>query len=149
MHQVGFIYKIIQGFSVNKTSKIVSMTLIMMKCVTRSHRKCITCMGLHSNTVKRNFTEVSEQLTVRNAGPYFKMLTETELIILNLYIWDVNYCKEIMMMLMTTTMIIEFAFRNYKIKACVENNTTAPNQNITDYFTPKLRWIHLVKLNNL
>jgi len=31
----------------------------------------------------------------------------------------------------------------------MENNTPAPNQNITDYFTPKLRWIPLVKLNDL
>jgi hypothetical protein len=71
-------------------------------------------MGLHSNTVKINFTEASEQLTARITGSPFKMLTETELIILNLDIWNVNYCKEIMMMLMTTTMIIEFAFRNYR-----------------------------------
>lgn len=127
-----------------------------MKCVTRSHRKCITCTGLHSNTVKFNFTEVSEQLDARNTCTSFKMLTETESIILNLDIWDVNYCKDIMMMLMTTTMTIEFAFRNYRRreshvqdKGLYGNNTTAPNQNITDYFTPKLRWIPLVKLNDL
>jgi hypothetical protein len=60
------------------------------------------------------------------------------------------------MMLMTTSMTIEFAFRNYRRresyvqdKGLYGNNTTAPNQNITDYFTPKLRWIPLVKLNYL
>jgi len=41
-------------------------------------------MGLHSNTVKLKFTEVLEQLTARNTGPSFKMLTETEPIVLNL-----------------------------------------------------------------
>jgi len=127
-----------------------------MQCVTRSHRQCITCIGLHSNTVKFNFTEVSEQLTARNSGTSLKMLTETELIILNLDIWDVNYCAEITMMLMTTTMTIELALRNYRRsdsyvqdKGQYGNNTTAPHQNITDYFTPKLRRIRLVKLNDL
>jgi hypothetical protein len=65
----------------------------MIKCVIRRHRKYITCVGLQSNTVKFNFTEVSEQLTARITGPPFKILTETEPIILNLDIWDVNYCK--------------------------------------------------------
>ena len=50
-------------------------------------------MSLHKNTVKFNFTEVSEQLTARNTGTSFKMLTETESIILNLDVWDVNYGK--------------------------------------------------------
>jgi len=68
-------------------------------------------MGLHSSTVKFNFTEVSEQLTARNTGTSFKMLTETEPIIFNVGILDANYCKEIMM---TMTMTIEFAFRNYR-----------------------------------
>ena len=84
-----------------------------MQCATRSRRQCIICMGLHSNIVKFNFVEVSEQLTARNTGTSFKMLTETEPIILNVDIWDANVCKEIMMMLMTTTMTIEFALRNY------------------------------------
>ena len=99
-------------------------------------------MDLHKNTVKFNFTEVSEQLTARNTGTSFKILTETEPMILNLDIWDLNYFKVIMMMLMMTTMTIEFAFRNYRRresyvqdKGLYGNNTTAPNQDITDYFT--------------
>jgi hypothetical protein len=51
-------------------------------------------MGLHKNTVKFNYTEVLEQLAARNTGTSFITLTETEHTILNLDIWDVNYCKE-------------------------------------------------------
>jgi len=61
-----------------------------------------------------------------------------------------------MMLMMTTTMTIKLAFINYRRresyvqdKGLYGNNTTEPNQNVTDYFTPKLRSIPLVKLNNL